>query len=353
VNFGESIDTVAENLREISPSFFLGVPRIWEKMQNSILVKKKDATRLQQWVIDKSISTGLEIAARRKEKYGRFAGLGDRLWFLLFWLVCFRPLQKHLGLNKARTMLCGGATVSPEVLEFFWALGLKVYQVYGMTELSGISHTQYWGCTGKGLSGQPMDGYEHRIAEDGEILVRTPAVFNGYLHNEEATKATFEGEWLKTGDIGEIRPDKSIAVTDRKKDIIITSGGKNITPSLIENRAKDSIYIRECVLIGERRNYLSALIQIDFETVGKWAQERGIAYTNFKSLSERPDVRDLIAGEIDLLNREFSRVENIRKFKLLTKELDHDDGEVTATMKVRRSVIEEKFKSLVDEMYGG
>lgn len=353
VNFGESIDTVAENLREISPSFFLGVPRIWEKMQNSIMVKKKDATRLQQWVIDTSIPLGLKIAARRQENNGRFASIADQLQFLMLWLICFRPLQKYLGLNKARTMLCGGATVSPEVLEFFWALGLKVYQVYGMTELSGISHTQYWGCTGKGLSGRPMEGYEHRIANDGEILVRSPAVFNGYLNDEQATRSTFDGDWLKTGDIGEIRSDNSIAVTDRKKDIIITSGGKNITPSLIENRAKDSPYIRECVLIGERRNFLAALIQVDFETVGKWAQEQGLAYTNFKSLSERTEVRKLIADEIDILNTEFSRVENIRKFTLLSKELDHDDGEVTATMKVRRSVIEEKFKSLVDAMYQG
>ena len=179
-------------------------------------------------------------------------------------------------------MLCGGATVSPEVLEFFWAIGLKVYQVYGMTELSGISHTQYWGCTGKGLSGRPMDGYEHRIADDGEILVRSKAIFNGYLHNDEATKATLDGDWLKTGDIGIIQPDDSIAVTDRKKDIIITSGGKNITPSLIENRAKDSPYIRECVLIGERRNYLAALIQVDFETVGKWASGKGLGLHQFQ-----------------------------------------------------------------------
>lgn len=353
VNFAESIDAVNQNLREIAPTGFLGVPRIWEKMQYGIMVDLKDATPFQQRVVETCLRIGKGIAHRQLENGGTHASLRDRLVFSVLWLVCFRALQKSLGLDRARTMLCGGASISPEVLEFFWTIGLKVYQVYGMTELSGISHSQYPGHTALGHAGRALDTYEHKIAEDGEILVRSRSVFPGYLRNEEATRAAVVDGWMHTGDVGKIADDGSIIITDRKKDLIITSGGKNITPSLIENRIKDSIYIREAVLIGEGRNFLTALIQVDYETVGKWAQERGLAYTTFKSLAGLPDVRDLVAGEINAVNKEFSRVENVRKFELLDKELDHDDGEVTATMKVRRSVIEQKFKGVIDAMYGG
>ena len=353
VNFAESIDAVNQNLREIAPTGFLGVPRIWEKLQYQVLVGLKDATPLQQKVVDRALAIGRPIAERQMAAGGTRVGIRDKAVFLLLWLVCFRALQKRMGLDRARTMLCGGASISPEVLEFFWTIGLKVYQVYGMTELSGVSHSQYPGHTALGQSGPPLETYDQKIAEDGEILVRTEAAFLGYLHNEEATQAAFEDGWIRTGDVGTVAEDRSIVITDRKKDIIITSGGKNITPSLIENRLKESIFIREAVLIGERRNYLASLIQIDYETVGKWAQEKGLAYTTFKSLSGLDDVRDLISREVGTVNKEFARVENIRKFALFDKELDHDDGEVTATMKVRRSVIEEKFKSLIDRMYGG
>ncbi len=352
VNFAESIDTVVQNLREIAPPGFLGVPRIWEKLQYGVMVKLKDATRLQQRVVETSLRLSRPIARRRLAAGGSFASTRDRIVYAALWIVCFRALQKAMGLDRARTMLCGGASISPEVLEFFWAIGLKVYQVYGMTELSGISHSQYPGHTTLGHAGPPLPSYEHRIAEDGEILVRSATIFAGYLKNEAATAEAVRDGWMHTGDVGEIASDNAIVITDRKKDIIITSGGKNITPSLIENRLKDSIYIREAVLIGERRNYLSALIQIDYETVGKWAQERGLAYTTFKSLASLEDVRELIAREVEIVNREFARVENIRKFTLLDKELDHDDGEVTATMKVRRSVIEKKYQPVIDAMYG-
>lgn len=351
VNFAESIDTIVENLREIAPTGFLGVPRIWEKMQYGIMVKLKDARPFQQVIVGKCLAYGRTIAQRQLANGGERRSLKDKVFYQFLWLICFRALQKSLGLNRARTMLCGGASISPEVLEFFWTIGLKVYQVYGMTELSGISHSQYPGHTALGQSGPPLDSYEHKVADDGEILVRTKATFPGYLRNEKATVEAIKDGWMLTGDVGEITDGNSILITDRKKDIIITSGGKNITPSLIENRMKDSIYIREAVLIGERRNYITALIQIDYETVGKWAQEQGLAYTTFKNLAGQPEVFELIVGEINDVNKEFSRVENIRKFALLDKELDHDDGEVTATMKVRRSVIEEKFEPIIEALY--
>jgi long-chain acyl-CoA synthetase len=351
VSFAESIDTVVENLREIAPSGFLGVPRIWEKMQYGIMVKLKDARPFQQMLVQKCLEIGRPIAQRQLANGGERQSVKDRIVFLFLWLICFRALQKSLGLDRARTMLCGGASISPEVIEFYWAIGLRVYQVYGMTELSGISHSQYPGHTTLGQAGPPLDLYEHKIAEDGEILVRTKAVFPGYLRNEKATREAVHLGWMHTGDVGELADDNSVVITDRKKDIIITSGGKNITPSLIENRMKDSIFIREAVLIGERRNFLTALIQIDYETAGKWAQEQGLAYTTFKSLAGMPEIFELIAGEVSTVNKEFSRVENIRKFALLDKELDHDDGEVTATMKVRRSVIEKKFEPVIEALY--
>ncbi|MEH6496673.1 MAG: AMP-binding protein [Pseudomonas marincola] len=352
VNFAESVDAVTLNLREIAPKGFLGVPRIWEKLQQSVMVRLSDASKFQRTAVEFCLKIGKPIAQRQLENGGRRTSIIDRLTFFILWVVCFRALQKHVGLNNIQNCFCGGASVSPEVLLFFWTIGIPVMQIYGMTELSGISHSQRIGSTTLGTSGPVLESYEQKLAPDGEILVRSRAVFKGYLHNEEATKNTVIDGWLHTGDIGEILEDGSISITDRKKDIIITSGGKNITPSLIENRLKDSIYVREAILLGDGRNFLSALIQLDFETVGKWAQGEKIAYTNYKSLAENNTINALISDVVQSVNEEFARVENVRKFVILKKELDHDDGEVTATMKVRRAVIETKFKPEITEIYG-
>jgi long-chain acyl-CoA synthetase len=206
--------------------------------------------------------------------------------------------------------------------------------------------------TRSGCSGQLIDGVEQKLTEEGELLLRGPSIFAGYLFDQAATANALEDGWLHTGDIVEIEPDGELRISDRKKDIIITSGGKNITPSLIENALKDSLYIREAVLIGEGRNFLSALIQIEYDTVGQWAQERDLAYTTYKSLAERVEVHQLVQQEIDRVNERFARVENIRKFVVLDKQLDHDDGELTATMKVRRRAIEGRFKSEINRIYG-
>lgn len=352
VNFAESIDTVGINLREIAPRSFLGVPRIWEKLQQGILIKLKDSSPLQQRVVERCLELGRPIAQRRLENGGRLATLSDRLLFAVLWAICFRSLQRHLGLNRAWATMCGGATVSPEVLLFFWTLGIPLYQIYGATELAGISHSQRPGSTRLGWSGPPLPGLETRVEDDGELLIRGPSVFVGYLFDQEATDRALVDGWYHTGDIVEVDDGGAIKVVDRKKEIIITSGGKNITPSLVENALKDSLYIREAILIGEGRNFLSALIQIDYDTVGKWAQERKLPYTTYKTLAERPEVRDLVRKEVERVNERFARVENIREFVILTKELDHDDGELTATMKVRRRVIESKFADEIREIYG-
>ena len=251
-----------------------------------------------------------------------------------------------------RAAYCGGATVSPEVLLFFWILGVPVYQIYGMTESAGVSHSQRPGATELGSSGLLIDGLEQKLGPDGELMLRGPSVFRGYLFDETATARAFSDGWLHTGDIVDVAADGQLRVLDRKKDILITSGGKNITPSLIENALKDSPYIREAILLGDGRNFLAALIQIDLETTGKWAQQQNIQYTTYRSLAQHEKVRELVDREIRRVNDRFARVENVRKFVILSKELDHDDGELTATMKVRRRIIEEKFKDEITSIYG-
>jgi long-chain acyl-CoA synthetase len=351
VSFAESVDTVVINLREIAPKGFLGVPRIWEKMQQAILYRVKDTTSFQRRVFEISISLGRPIAERRLANGGTLASLSDRLKFGLLWLACFRSLQRFLGVNHVRAGFCGGATVSPEVLLFFWILGVPVYQIYGMTESAGVSHTQRPGATTWGSSGKLINGLEQKLDDDGELLLRGPSTFKGYLYDEQATQRVFSDGWLRTGDIVEFTDSGEAMVLDRKKDILITSGGKNITPSLIENALKDSPYIREAILLGDGRKFLSALIQIDLETTGKWAQQQNIQYTTYRSLAQHEKVRELIEAEIRRVNDRFARVENVRKFVILAKELDHDDGELTATMKVRRKIVEEKFREEIKIIY--
>jgi long-chain acyl-CoA synthetase len=352
VSFAESVDTVAVNLREIAPLAFFGVPRIWEKLQQGTMIRMREATRLQRFVFATCLRLGGPVADRALAAGGRERGLRDRTLRLLLWLLCFRALQRHMGLNRARTCLCGGATISPEVLRFFAIVGVPVFQIYGMTETAGISHMQRPGHTSIGCSGIAIEGLEERLAEDGELLLRGQSVFAGYLFDAAATDRTLAQGWLHTGDIAEYDAGGEIRIVDRKKDIIITSGGKNITPSLIENALKDSEYIREAILLGDGRHFLSALIQIDLETVGKWAQARHLPYTTYRSLAENPEVYRLIEAEVAAVNRRFARVENVRKFVILAKELDHDDGELTATMKVRRSIIEKRFGPEIAQIYG-
>lgn len=352
VSFAESVDTVVVNLREIAPKGFLGVPRIWEKMQQSILYRVKDTTPFQRRVFNICMRMGRPIAERRLENGGKLANLRDRLTFALLWLVCFRALQHFLGINRVRAGFCGGASVSPEVLLFFWTLGVPVYQIYGMTETGGLSHTQAPGATRLGRSGRLIQGLEQRIDDSGELLLKGPSIFRGYLFDEVATQRALTDGWLHTGDIVEIEPDGEVHVLDRMKDILITSGGKNITPSLIENALKDSPYIREAILLGDGRHFLSALIQIDLETTGKWAQEQNIQYTTYRTLAENEKVRQLVEAEVKRVNDRFARVENVRKFLILSKQLDHDDGELTATMKVRRRIIEDKFREEISTIYG-
>lgn len=350
VSFAESIATIQNDLREIAPSIFLGVPRIWEKLQNSIVVNIQDSSRIKRWLFGSSLKIGYRVADLKLAKQPVNPGLRFAWW--LGYLLMFRALQNYVGLRKAKLSFAAAAKVSPEVLRFFHAIGIVAKEGYGMTECTGLSFIHMGDDIKLGTVGKPVSCIEYKIADDGELMKRGPSIFVGYYKNPEATANAIADGWLMTGDIAEVDQDGHVSIVDRKKDILITSGGKNIAPSLVENELKVSPYIKEAILLGDGKNFVSALIQLDFENVGKWATDRKLPYTNFKSLSLLPEVRKLIEKEVQEVNEKFARVENVRKFLLLSKELDHDDDELTATMKVRRANIYKRFAKEIDEIYG-
>ncbi len=350
VSFAESLRTIQEDLREIAPTVFLGVPRIWEKLQASILVKIQETGRARRWIFGRALSHGRRHAERAlREK----PPLADRALRLLHYLLVLRALQNFVGLRRARLAFSAAAAVSPEVLRFFHAIGVPVREGYGMTECTGFSFVQREGDVRLGTVGKAIPGIEFRIAPDGELLKRGEGVFLGYYRDPEATAATVREGWLHTGDVAELDPDGHLRIVDRKKALFVTAGGKNVSPSLVENALKVSPYIKEAVVVGDGERFLSALVQIDFENVGQWATERRLAFTNFRSLARLPEVRELVAGEVERANEGLAPVEQVRQFRLLEKELDHDDAEVTATMKVRRKTIYEKFAPLIQDIYRG
>ncbi len=349
INFAESIDTLQSDMAEISPTIFLTVPRILEKMHSAITIKMQDAHPIKRWAYYKFLPIGNKVAERKltKQRIGLFLrGANFIAYFFLF-----RPLRNRLGLLQVRECVSGAAPLSKDIMKFFHSIGLMVKEAYGLTECTGVFSMPRGEEIEIGTVGKPIPGWECKIAEDGEILMKGPAVFVGYFRDEEATRQAKQGDWLYTGDIGEFDEHGNLKITDRKKEILITASGKNIAPSEIENRLKFSPFIKEAIVIGDRRPYITALIQIDFDNVADWAQRKGIPFTTFKSLSKNPEVYKLIQGEVEKTNQERSRIEQIKKFVLLEKELDRDDDELTATMKVRREMIEKKYRDLIEGLY--
>jgi long-chain acyl-CoA synthetase len=349
VHFGESIETVRQDLREVSPTVFLGVPRIWEKMHASVNLRMKDASWLKRKLFAMAVSTGARIAPRRAA--GKVTPV-DRARWLLCDLLVFRALQEQLGLRRCRIAVSGAAPIAPEILQWFHAIGVRVREGYGQTECAGVSHVNFPGRNRLGSVGEPVPGCEHRIAEDGEVLVRGPAVFVGYLHDPEATASTVDSDgWLHTGDIGAIDDDGYLWITGRKKELIITSGGKNISPEKIENALKTSPYINEAVAVGDGRKFISALVQIEYDTVADWASRQDIQYTSFADLSANGQVLKLLQGEVLRCNELLPRVAQVRKFRTFPKELNEDDGELTATRKVRRRNVVAAYQPLIADIY--
>ena len=350
VNFAESIDTVAANIREIAPTFFVGVPRIYEKLQQNFMFRLGDSNTFQQMMSNWSLRRGRVLSDHRQSDK---AGIVSRLEFALHHALLFKNIQRHLGLDRSRHRLCAGASVSPETLRFFDIIGIPVSQGYGLTECAGVAFIQCGRHDRIGGTGVPLASTEWKRESDGEILLRSPGVFKGYFRDDQATTATIDSEgWLRTGDVVDVLDNGEIAVVDRKKAIIITSGGKNVAPSEIENALKDTGYIKEVIVVGDGRKFLGALIQVDYDVVGRWARDRNLAYTNYKSLTQVSEVMELVDGLVREINARFARVENIRRFVILDKELDHDDGELTATQKVRRGMINKKFARELEQIYG-
>ena len=353
VHFGESIETVRKDLMEVSPTVFLGVPRIWEKMHANVTLKMRDASRLKRGLFYVFSRAGRRITARRREGGASgFRRVLDALVWRLGDLLVYRPLQERLGLRRCKLAISGAAPISAELIEWFNAIGVPMVEGYGQTECTGVSHLNRPGQDRIGTVGPPAPSVEDRLAEDGEILVRGPMVFAGYLHDADATARTVDADgWLHTGDVGEHDADGYLSITGRKKEIIITAGGKNLSPEKIENALKTSPYIKEAVAIGDRRKFVSALIQIDYDAVGDWASRRNLAYTSYADLAAKDDVLRLVGKELDRANGLLARVEQVRGFKVFPKELHQDDGEMTATQKVRRGAVHEIYAELIESMY--
>jgi long-chain acyl-CoA synthetase len=353
VHFAESIETVPQNLKEVQPTIFFGVPRIWEKIHATVEIRVASATRLKRW----NYRFWMRIAATIGEEMVASGGRPTpktRLLLALGDVFLFRALKDRIGLRKCRYAASGAAPIAPEVLKWFMGIGVPMHEVYGMTENTAVATGNRPGRIKLGTVGEPYPTVELKIDEQtGEILTRHPGVFAGYWQNEEATRATIDPDgWLHTGDVGEWVDGTHVKITDRLKDIIITAGGKNISPSEIENSLKTSPYIKEAVVIGDRRPYLVALIGIELDTVGDWATRKRIPYTTYRDLSTKPEVLELVQDVINATNTKFASVETIKKFRMLPKELDHEDGELTATQKVKRTAMARMFGELVDDMYG-
>ena len=346
VNFGESLRTVQEDLREVAPTIFLGVPRIWEKLHAAISIKMQEAGRLQQWLYRKALAQCAPFLEKSPAQYR----VGERLTHWLWYWLVLRALQNFIGLRRVRVAMTGAAPIPPDVVRYFRTLGVPLIEVYGLTESAGMIFGQHPDRVKVGTVGEPILGVEWRIGESGELLVRGDMVFQGYYKNPEATADTVRDGWLHTGDVV-AQEDGRVRIVDRLKDIMITAGGKNLTPSEIENAVKGSPYVKECIVIADGRKYVTALIQLEFDTVGKWAESRRIAFTHFRSLAECPQVRELVQQEVTRANAGLAPVSQIKRFHLLTKELDHDDGEVTATMKVRRASIYRAYANEIESLY--
>lgn len=349
VNFIERPDTVTDNMKEVSPTIGYAVPRIWEKYFSAIHIRMSDATWFKRLVFYAAHGIG-KRRAELKLAFKKVPWHMDVLYALAYAAV-FRKLKERLGFERMRIAYSGAAPISADVLRFFQSIGINLVEGYGQTEGTGVTCLSQADRVKLGTVGPPLPETELKIAADGEILVKSPGVFKGYFNNPAATAETLKDGWLVTGDVGTLDEDGYLKITDRKKDIIVTSGGKNITPQYIENKLKASVYINDAVVIGDRRNYLTCLIMIDEDNVVKYAQDHKIQFSTYKDLTQSPEIYELIKKAIDQVNQTLARVETVRRFTILPKKLYEEDGEVTPTMKVKRKYVYDAFQDLIEAMY--
>ena len=350
MNFAESPETVPDNLREVQPPIFLAVPRIWEKFYSAITIALKDATPLQQWVYRRAIGVGYRMVEYRLE--GKAPPLSLRLASRIAYRVAFRNIRRMMGLDRCRIAFTGAAPIAPELIRWYLALGIDIHEVYGQTENCGVATMMPGSRTKLGSVGTAVPWGEVALSPEGEILIKGDFLFMGYLNQPEKTAETIDSRgWLHTGDVGAIDNEGFVRITDRMKDIIITSGGKNITPSEIENQLKFSPYISDAVVIGDKRPYLTCLVMIDQENVEKFAQDQDIPFTNYASLCRATEIQDLIWREIEQVNGNFARVETIKKFYLIERQLTPEDEELTPTMKLKRGFVNKRYAAEIEAMY--
>ncbi len=351
LNFVENPETIPENVREIAPTVFTAVPRVWEKFYSGVMIALKESSALQRAAYAWSIGVGMRIAD--KVLAGQAVGAGLKLRFMLARWLALNNARKLIGIHRARFLVTGAAPISPELIKWYLALGVPMLEVWGMTETCGASTGVPATRIKPGSIGPAASFNEVRLdPATGEILVRGPNVFMGYLNLPDKTAETIDKEgWLHTGDVGVVDGEGFFRITDRMKDIIITAGGKNITPSELENELKFSPYITDAVVIGDKRAYLTVIIMIDQENVEKFAQDADIPFSNYASLTRAPEVQELIQKEIDRVNQKFARVEQIKKFFLLDTQLTAEDEELTPTMKLKRKLVEKKYAAQIEAMY--
>jgi long-chain acyl-CoA synthetase len=351
MNFAESPETVPDNLREVQPTAFLAVPRVWEKFYSGITIALKDATAFQNWMYRNALAIGNRVTEYKLQ--GDTPPLPLRLANSAAYYLVFRNIRRMLGLDRCRLAFTGAAPIAPDLIRWYLALGIDMREVYGQTENCGVATVMPPDRIKLGSVGKAAPWGEVAISPQGEILIRGDFLFMGYLNQPEKTAETIDAKgWLHTGDVGSIDNEGFVKITDRMKDIIITSGGKNITPSEIENQLKFSPYVSDAVVIGDKRPYLTCLLMIDQENVEKFAQDHDIPFTNYASLCRAPEIQDLIHREIEAVNVNFARVETIKKFYLIERQLTPEDEELTPTMKLKRSFVNKRYAAEINAMYG-
>lgn len=350
LNFPEKPETAMVDLREIGPQSMFSPPRIWENLVSQVLVKMEDSSRLKRAIYNWAMKVGYEMADTRfrKQEPGRMLRIR---YFLADWLV-FQMLKDHLGLRHLKRAYTGGAALGPDVFRFFHALGVNLKQIYGQTEASGISVLHRDGDIKFQTVGEPVIGTEVRIAESGEILLKSEAVFTGYYRNEEATKEALIDGWLHSGDAGYFDEDGHLIVIDRAKDVMTLHDGTKFSPQFIENKLKFSPYIKEAVVFGGDWPFVTAIINIDMENTGKWAENNHIAYTTYTDLAQKSEVYALVRDQVETANADLPEAARIRRFLLLHKELDADDAELTRTRKVRRHFVAQRYDEIISALYG-
>ena len=351
LNFVENPETIPENVREIAPTVFTAVPRVWEKFYSGVMISLKEAGAIQQAAYAWGIGVGTTIA--NKVLAGEPIGAWLKLKFTVAQWLALNNVRKLIGIHRARFLVTGAAPISPDLVRWYLALGVPMLEVWGMTETCGASTGVPVAKMKPGSIGPAAAFNEVRLDPvTGEILVRGKNVFAGYLNLPEKTAETIDKDgWLHTGDVGVVDADGYFRITDRMKDIIITAGGKNITPSELENELKFSPYITDAVVIGDKRAYLTVIVMIDQENVEKFAQDQDVPFSNYASLTKAPEIQALIQGELDRVNKKFARVEQIKKFFLLDTQLTAEDEELTPTMKLKRKLVEKKYSPQIEAMY--